>query len=251
SGLKCYAFPLKISETGKDYDFRKPKKAISPNVKPEFIKKFNYKEKISEEQIFYYIYGILFTPIYRNRYHFGLKEEFPRISFPKTEESLIEMSNLGKRLADLHLFRNSDLDTSQVEMSKSTDYKVYYIRKNDKDKAGNQISDTYDPKTQRIYFKKRAKTQIEKELQGNRLDDITWIGEITQQMWDFEIGGRQQLKEWLYNRMYSLESKKGKISRPLNNKELDYFLKICDAIKKTIKLLPELDEVYVKIDPED
>jgi hypothetical protein len=68
-------------------------------------------------------------------------------------------------------------------------------------------------------------------------------------MWDFEIGGRQQLKEWLYTRMYSEEIKKNTIQRALNTNELKYFLKMCDAIKKTIELLSELDEVYKKIDP--
>lgn len=81
------------------------------------------------------------------------------------------------------------------------------------------------------------------------MNEITWIGGITQKMWDFEIGGRQQLKEWLYDRRYSSEPKSNTISSPLNNEELDYFLKMCDAIKKTIELLPELDEIYIKIDP--
>jgi len=249
SGLKCYAFPFKINEIEEKYDFREPKSAIHSNIKPEFINKLNYKEKISDEQIFYYIYGILFTPVYRKRYHFGLKEEFPRIPFPENETILIQMSKLGKILTDLHLFRSSDLDSSQFEMGKSTDYKIYYVRKNDKDKAGNQIPDTYDPNTQRIYFKKRSKTQIKMESEGDKLENITWIEGITQEMWDFEIGGRQQLKEWLYDRKYSSESKRGTIPRPLNNEELEYFLKMCDAIKKTIELLPELDEIYKEIDP--
>ncbi len=68
-------------------------------------------------------------------------------------------------------------------------------------------------------------------------------------MWDFEIGGRQQLKEWLYTRRYSTEIKKNTIQRPLHNEELEYFLKMCDAIKKTIELLSDLDEIYKKIDP--
>ena len=68
-------------------------------------------------------------------------------------------------------------------------------------------------------------------------------------MWDYEIGGRQQLKEWLYARRYSEEITKNTLQRPLYNEELDYFLKMCDAFKKTIELLPELDEVYNKIDP--
>ena len=134
-------------------------------------------------------------------------------------------------------------------MSESTDYRIHYVRRNDKDKEGKQIPNTYDPINQRIYFKKRTNKQILEENKGDSLDEITWIGGISQDMWDFEIGGWQQLKEWLFSRRYSEEFKKNTIQRPLNNEELDYFLKLCDTIKKTIELLPELDNVYKRIDP--
>ena len=101
----------------------------------------------------------------------------------------------------------------------------------------------------RYYLCSDSSTQIQDEEDGDPLDEITWIGGISQRMWDYEIGGRQQLKEWLYARRYSEEIKKNTIQRPLNNDELKYFLKMCDAIKKTIELLPELDEIYKKIDP--
>jgi hypothetical protein len=134
-------------------------------------------------------------------------------------------------------------------MSESTDYKVCYVRRNDKDDQGFQIPDTYDPLTQRIYFKKRTKTEKKKEKDGDPLNEITWIGDITQEMWDFEIGGRQQLKEWLYPRRYSEEPKRKSIQRPLKTEELDYFLQMCDVIKKTIEMRPQLNEIYRKIDP--
>ena len=159
------------------------------------------------------------------------------------------MANKGKRLAELHLLEAKDLDTTHFHMSKSTDYKIYYVRSKDKDDLGNQIPITYDPNRKCIYFKKRTTSQIQAENDGALLNDITWISDITQEMWDFEVGGRQQLKEWLYARKYSEEFKKNTLQRPLNNGELDYFLKMCDAIKKTVELIPELDEIYNKIDP--
>ena len=213
------------------------------------IKKPKLKFNIEEERLFYYIYGILNSKIYQNRYQGFISKDFPRIPFPKNREYFVLMANKGKRLAELHLLEAKDLDTTQFYMSKSTDYKIYYIRRYDKDDDGVQINDTYDPITKKIYFKKRTKTQIKAEKEGDNLEYITWIGDITQEMWDFEIGGRQQLKDWLYVRTYSEEIKKNTIQRQLNTNELKYFLKMCDAIKKTNELLPELDEVYKKIDP--
>ncbi len=203
---------------------------------------------IKEGDLFYYIYAIINSKIYQNRYSSFLAKDFPKIPLPKKEENLLLMAKMGKKFTELHLLNAEDLDTTQFPMSKSSDYKIYYVRSRDK-KDGTQIPDTYDPSTQKIYFKKRTKTQIKAENEGDLLEDITWIGGITQEMWDFEIGGRQQLKEWLYVRQYSKEIQKNRINRPLNTEELEYFLKMCDAIKKTIELLPELDKVYKKIDP--
>jgi len=176
-------------------------------------------------------------------------KDYPRIPF--TDELVIfsEIANLGKRLVELHLLEETDLSDTSFSMSISSDYKIYYIRRNDKDELGNQIPDTFDPETNKIYFQKRKESQIKAEKEGEQLDDITWIGGITQEMWNFEIGGRQQLKEWLYTRRFSENLKRNTIQRSLNNDELKYFLKMCDAIKKTIELLPELDELYKQINP--
>jgi len=249
SGQDSYAFPFKINESNKPNKFDKPKPAIHSNIKQDFIDNLKYGDNITDLQIFYYIYGVLYSPTYRDRYYLGLQKDFPRIPFLDDKDPFIEMSNLGNKLSDLHLLKAKELDHTQFPMSESTDYKIYNVRSKDKDNQGNQILDTYDPATQKIYFKKRTKTQIKDEQEGDPLNNITWIGGITQSMWDFEIGGRQQLKEWLYSRRYSNEDKKNYIQRPLNSKELEYFLKICDAIKKTIELLPEIDTVYKKIDP--
>ena len=158
------------------------------------------------------------------------------------------MSRLGEILIKTHTFKTMDLDTTNFPMSDSFDFKIYNIRRNDKDKLKNQITDTFDPKTKKIYLKKRTKSQIKKEYSGMPLKEITWIGGITQEMWDFEIGGRKQLKEWLYARRFSENEKLNTINRAISNDELEYFLKVCVIIKKTIEILPDLDEIYKEID---
>ena len=81
------------------------------------------------------------------------------------------------------------------------------------------------------------------------MEDITWIGNISLEIWNFEIGDRKQLREWLYTRRYSDIKKRKHIDRPLTIEELNYFRKMCDVIMKTLELLNYLDEVYKKIDP--
>ncbi|MEA0738322.1 N-6 DNA methylase [Xanthomonas campestris pv. campestris] len=60
-------------------------------------------EKISKEDLFYYVYGILHSPDYRERYADNLSKELPRIPCVRTAEDFWHFSKAGRALADLHL----------------------------------------------------------------------------------------------------------------------------------------------------
>ena len=65
----------------------------------EFRGNYNDK-KITREDIFHYVYGVLHHPAYRKKYELNLKREFPRIPF---YDDFWFWSNKGKELMDLHL----------------------------------------------------------------------------------------------------------------------------------------------------
>lgn len=60
-------------------------------------------EIISKEDIFYYVYGLLHSPDYRERYADNLSKELPRIPCVKTAADFWAFSKAGRKLADLHL----------------------------------------------------------------------------------------------------------------------------------------------------
>lgn len=61
----------------------------------------HYKnKKIDKWAIFYYIYGVLHHPAYREKFADNLKRELPRIPFAP---DFYAFSNAGKKLAKLHL----------------------------------------------------------------------------------------------------------------------------------------------------
>ena len=109
SGIGDYIFPLKINfDLKRKSDWDHPLPAIHYNFSREFIAHFESKLKMQEQQynpedIFYYIYAILWTPIYREKYAFFLKSEFPRIPFPKSYRKLKEISKMGQKLINYHL----------------------------------------------------------------------------------------------------------------------------------------------------
>ncbi len=60
-------------------------------------------EIISKEDLFYYVYGLLHSPDYRERYADNLSKELPRIPAVKTAKDFWHFSKAGRELAELHL----------------------------------------------------------------------------------------------------------------------------------------------------
>lgn len=57
-------------------------------------------QRITKEDIFYYVYGVLHSPEYRRRFANNLKKELPRIPLAKDFKAFMQA---GRALADLHL----------------------------------------------------------------------------------------------------------------------------------------------------
>lgn len=64
-------------------------------------------ETITKEDLFYYVYGLLHSPDYRERYNNNLAKELPRIPRVTSAADFWAFSEAGRKLAELHL----DYDT--------------------------------------------------------------------------------------------------------------------------------------------
>ena len=60
-------------------------------------------ETLGKEDVFYYVYGLLHSPEYRERYADNLAKELPRIPCVKTTADFWAFSQAGRALAELHL----------------------------------------------------------------------------------------------------------------------------------------------------
>lgn len=98
-------------------------------------------EAISKEDVFYYIYGLLHSPEYRERYADNLSKELPRIPCVKAAADFWSFSKAGRALAELHLnyerapMYPATLDTGGKRPT-DADYRAVKMRygKNGKDK---------------------------------------------------------------------------------------------------------------------
>lgn len=98
-------------------------------------------EQISKEDIFYYVYGILHSTDYRERYSDNLAKELPRIPCVKTAADFWTFSKAGRDLADLHVnYETVETYPLQIEggglLLTDADYRVEKMKygKSGKDK---------------------------------------------------------------------------------------------------------------------
>jgi predicted helicase len=76
---------------------------ISDWILTEVRRRYSGTKYITKEHIFYYVYGILHSPQYRERFEDDLKKSLPRIPIVEKVEDFIAISKIGRELAELHL----------------------------------------------------------------------------------------------------------------------------------------------------
>ena len=114
-----------------------------------------------------YIYGVLHSNKYRNKYKEFLKIDFPRIPYPENADYFFKVAQLGKQLREIHLLE------SPVVNEFITSYPV----------GGDNEVVKPEYKDNKVYINK---TQY--------FDNVPEIA------WNFYIGGYQPAQKWLKDR---------------------------------------------------
>ena len=92
--------------TDDEFDFGEPNEVpsgFSPEALPHFQAAYPGMP-MTEDDLFYYIYGILHSEDYRSRYANNLMKELPRIPRVATYEQFMAFSKAGRELARLHVY---------------------------------------------------------------------------------------------------------------------------------------------------
>ncbi|OGW52012.1 MAG: hypothetical protein A2Z50_05225 [Nitrospirae bacterium RBG_19FT_COMBO_42_15] len=183
--------------------------ARKPNLPPALIEALTkaFKKSLSPEQIFYYIYAVLYSNTYRTKYAEFLKIDFPRIPFTKDYKLFNRISEYGKRLVELHLLKSPDLDPAILRLQGKGDNKVEKLK--------------YDRKEKRLY-----------------LNQNQYFEGITEDVWQYQIGGYQVCDKWLKDR-------KGK---RLSLEDVRHYSRIVISLLKTIKIQKSIDDVYAGVE---
>jgi predicted helicase len=156
------------------------------------------------EAIFYYIYAILHSPTYRQRYAEFLKIDFPRVPLTSNDQLFKDLGAKGDELVNLHLMKSKKLNQLITKVGGEGDNAVTEV--------------TYQAKAQRVYINKTR-----------------YFEGIAPELWQFKIGGYQVLDKWLKDRK--------KANRTLSFDEVLHYQKIVVALKETMQLMAEIDRL--------
>lgn len=141
----------------------------NPNLKKEEWQKFNdaVGKETTPEEILAYIYAVLHSLSYRERYKEFLKVDFPRVPLPKTAKEFNRLTAIGQQLIDLHLMNNAQswkCTTTFPEVG-----------------------------SQQVDFQKWKDGQV-------WINDKQYFGNVPESVWEFYIGGYQPAQKWLKDR---------------------------------------------------
>jgi predicted helicase len=170
---------------------------------------------LAAEDIFHYVYAVLHSPGYRNRYAEFLKIDFPRLPLTGNLEFFRALTQFGGELVALHLMESPGLAGLITSFSGPKSPVVGRIGWSD---------DTV--------WLDAAKTDARQGQRAIKPGTIGFKG-VPEEVWDLHIGGYQVCHKWLKDR-------KG---RALSDEDIEHYQKIIVALNETIRIMHEIDEV--------
>ena len=87
---------------------------ITDWILKEVRSRFGGSRAITKEHIFYYVYGLLHSKQYRERFADDLKKSLPRIPIVDNVQDFMDFYKAGKELADLHLNYEQNINEQAI-----------------------------------------------------------------------------------------------------------------------------------------
>jgi predicted helicase len=153
------------------------------------------------EDVFHYIYAVLHSPTYRERYGELLRADFPRIPLTSDGALFRKLCGLGRELVALHLLESPDLERlAKPGFPEKGSCEVEEVR--------------YDERARRVSVNR---TQ---HFEG-----------VPPEVWSFQVGGYRVCEKWLKDRR----------GRTLSHDEIERYRSIVAAAAETVRLMSEID----------
>ncbi len=191
--------------------------ARTPNLAPAFIEdtarrlgmeflpdgRGDRVESFGPEDVFSYIYAVLYSPTYRQRYAEFLKLDFPRIPLTSNPELFRALASLGDELVALHLMERDGPNPAHFP------------------RDGTRV-------VERVSYLPPQNTGEPGSVWINKEQ---YFEDVSPEVWAFHIGGYQVCDKWLKDR-------KG---RTLTFEDIAHYCRVVGALAATIRLMSAID----------
>lgn len=160
-----------------------------------------------------YIYAVLHSPAYREKYKEFLKIDFPRVPYPKDAATFWQMAKPGGELRQIHLLESPIVERFITTYPRGGDNRV--TRKMTTASIGFELTDL-EAQTGRVW-----------------INDEQFFDGVPHHAWNFYIGGYQPAQKWLKDRH----------NRELSFEDIRHYQKIIVALTETDRIMREIDRI--------
>lgn len=193
-----------------------------------------YGNKVTKEDIFYYVYGLLHSKSYRETFAADLKKMLPRIPLVSDYKKFFAFVDAGKKLAALHLNYENQPALNEVQIQGDltrNDYEYFEVQ-------------------QMAFIKKDDKSAI-------RYNNNITVSNIPLKAYDYIVNGQSAIEhvmEWYGSKKWNSQAKKsgsGIVNNPNDwSREhskpryiLDLLLSVINVSVQTVDIVNSLPQV--------
>ena len=218
------------------------------------------KDTFAPIDILDYIYAVLHSPTYREKYKEFLKIDFPRVPYPKDVKIFWQLVKLGGEIRQIHLLEsavvekyitqypidgNNVVDKIKFELNvpKEKATNSVYTTSDDDEVIANNRDDISFPQP---HLRNNDNMLHEPSIEENAsflavtgkvyINDTQYFDNVPEVAWNFFIGGYQPAQKWLKDRK----------ERTLQFDDILHYQKIIVALKETDRLMKEIDKIGVE-----
>lgn len=159
-----------------------------------------------------YIYAVLHSPTYREKYKEFLKIDFPRVPYPKDTNTFWKLVKLGGEIRQIHLLE------SPIVHEYITQYPI---------NGDNLVGKT-------MYQDNKVYINYDKTMHSEN-GELQYFSNVPLAAWEFYIGGYQPAQKWLKDRK----------ERKLEFDDILHYQKIIVALSETDRLMKEIDKIVI------
>jgi predicted helicase len=193
--------------------------------------------QITKQDIFYYTYAVLHSPVYRKKYEQNLKREFPRLPF---YAGFTQWRDWGEQLMDLHI-------NYETQEPFPLERKDLDLGAKQKTKQDNLFAGKAETEDETFTAKPKTKLRADKTNGTIEIDSHTTLTGVPPSAWEYKLGNRSAL-EWILDQYKEKKPSDATIAERFNTykfedykeQTIDLLKRVCNVSVKTMEIVNQM-----------